>query len=387
VSQSKALVVCIPSYSVFVVTFRTTAMLKQRGNGSNDGHHRQHQAVDEEEKKLRLGGSTKTFAVLTVATSLCLFILWIGVGSKQWTKSSLSLEDVNGPPPDSGVGSKQWTTSSLSLKDVNGPPPDIGVGSKQWTTSSSSLVEDVNGFPADLVVHGKRKKYTPVPSPELTRVVMFAGNSRFSRGVVSRPFLFKGWQATKNISETHIFYQKSKPKNNNFFTKLQPWQRYSRVPGSYESFSSKDGFIDGFRRYAARNDDNAKLWFLPETYRLREETDRVDFQRRLDQGGKNYPWVLKKVNVHMGLGVEMLGPNSKELETALQRTKDDPKTTYIVQSYICNELTWFHGQKFDLRMFFLVASVDPLIALYQDGYARVSPTYTARGTLAQRRNT
>jgi hypothetical protein len=111
---------------------------------------------------------------------------------------------------------------------------------------------------------------------------------------------------------------------------------------------------------------------LPQTYRLREESDRVDFQRRLDQGGKNYPWVLKKVNVDKGLGIEMLGPNSKELETALQRTKDDPKTTYIVQSYICNELTWFHGQKFDTRMYFLIASVDPLIVLYHDGLARVS---------------
>ena len=43
----------------------------------------------------------------------------------------------------------------------------------------------------------------------------------------------------------------------------------------------------------------------------------------------------------------------------------------VVQSYICNELTWYRHHKFDLRFYWMVASVDPLIVLYHDGYVRV----------------
>jgi hypothetical protein len=48
----------------------------------------------------------------------------------------------------------------------------------------------------------------------------------------------------------------------------------------------------------------------------------------------------------------------------------------LTQSYICNELVWLEKQKFDLRMYWLVASVDPPIVLYHDGIVRVgSATY------------
>lgn len=44
----------------------------------------------------------------------------------------------------------------------------------------------------------------------------------------------------------------------------------------------------------------------------------------------------------------------------------------IIQKYVCNEMTWgVGGHKFDVRMYWLVASLDPLIVLYHDGYVRV----------------
>ena len=43
----------------------------------------------------------------------------------------------------------------------------------------------------------------------------------------------------------------------------------------------------------------------------------------------------------------------------------------IIQEYVRNELTWFDGAKFDLRFYWVVASVDPLIVLYHDGIVRV----------------
>jgi hypothetical protein len=43
----------------------------------------------------------------------------------------------------------------------------------------------------------------------------------------------------------------------------------------------------------------------------------------------------------------------------------------IVQSYICNEVTWNHHHKFDLWVSWAVLSNDPLIVAYHDGYVCV----------------
>lgn len=68
----------------------------------------------------------------------------------------------------------------------------------------------------------------------------------------------------------------------------------------------------------------------------------------------------------------MLGPDSYELKTVFKRAKDEEdEIDYIIQEYVCNELTWWRNKKFDLRFYWAVASIDPLIVLYHDGYVRV----------------
>lgn len=68
----------------------------------------------------------------------------------------------------------------------------------------------------------------------------------------------------------------------------------------------------------------------------------------------------------------MLGPNSPELKNVLKRVEREAEDVdYIIQEYVCNEFTWWKNKKFDLRFYWAVASVDPLIVLYHDGYVRV----------------
>lgn len=141
---------------------------------------------------------------------------------------------------------------------------------------------------------------------------------------------------------------------------------------SHKRMSWPDNFIKNFQRYQ-QNNPGVKLDFLPQTYRLSTESGQEAFRKRLfERGGINYPWVLKNPDVNNGKGVEMLGPNSHELKTVLKRVESESEDIdYIIQEYVCNELTWWRNKKFDLRFYWAVASVDPLIVLYHDGYVRV----------------
>jgi 5-formaminoimidazole-4-carboxamide-1-beta-D-ribofuranosyl 5'-monophosphate synthetase len=87
------------------------------------------------------------------------------------------------------------------------------------------------------------------------------------------------------------------------------------------------------------------------------EKEAKQFQKRLfEQGGINQPWVLKIPNVNKGKGVFMLAPNSEELKHVMKRVERDKQDhNYIIQQYICNEMTW-QRRKFDVRFFWLVSS-------------------------------
>ena len=266
--------------------------------------------------------------------------------------------------------------------------------------SSSSSAAD--SFGSNLVVRSRRKQFTAVPEQALHHVVVpegkadstirrifreqlgwievqkkIADNSTAVAAVADTATMFQEW-----YHQAHIYFRFRKKGKDKHLGRLQPYQRYSRIPSYSNRWESKDRFLNGFREYAkeqstvtGRSTEDI-LWFLPQTYRLTEdEADRQAFVDRLaSPGGMDQPWVLKQVNLNNGRGIEMLPPHSEALETAVDRVVANRGATFIVQQYICNEMTWFKGQKFDLRMYWLVASVDPLIVLFEDGYVRAGAT-------------
>lgn len=178
-----------------------------------------------------------------------------------------------------------------------------------------------------------------------------------------------GWIKVNHWKDAQIVHLYSA--KDHFFTDLKPWQRFCHVP-RYWKWNHKDEILDGFKEYQAQT--GSELYFLPESYRLTVSQDRKEFQENIKhKGGINHPWVLKKPRVNQGKGIEMIPPNSPRLLEVAEKDvaeEEEPDFGYIIQRYICNELTW-NQRKYDVRMFWFVASLDPLVVLYHDGYVRI----------------
>lgn len=152
---------------------------------------------------------------------------------------------------------------------------------------------------------------------------------------------------------------------------LEAWQRPNHFPGE-RTMDRKGAMFDTLRKYSMQH-HSVSLDFLPETFLLYQQTDKERFLERLqNKGGMDLPWVLKQTKASRGRGVTILGPQSTELMALRDDLINVPiKPRHIVQSYIKNEWT-YQGHKCDLRVYVLVASVDPLIVYYHDGILRTA---------------
>ena len=279
------------------------------------------------------------------------------------SRSSSDYEDKYNKPSSNGGSTVTFPRNKLarwSFAAVLGAVIVLGA-----MATLSERFHRYDGPPSDLVVHGKRPYFAKVPLEN--RKKFFIPNDVKFRRTVIRAFRNRGWSKSDTFEGAHIIYTKGE--ETDYYLELKPWQRYNHIPG-FSHWDKKDGFIKGFTAYK-ENNPTRPLRFLPETYRLRSKTDRTRFENRLDSGGLDQPWVLKRSDVNNGKGITMLGPQSDELKNVMKTVAEEPDERFVVQAYICNELTWFQNRKFDLRMYWMVASLDPLIVLYHDGYVRI----------------
>ena len=181
--------------------------------------------------------------------------------------------------------------------------------------------------------------------------------------------------------------------------------------------SRKSTFQRFLNNYTAMT--GRRVEFVPTSFVLPDDYERLLARMKMpgalrlgthkeSGGGMNEPWVIKLSATDNGIGIAMLGPHSEQLKVltdTLQRTanateympilreqlilhqpndKRDPvevekarqrsieqNDQIIVQRYVCHELD-YQTHKFDLRIYFLVASTDPLVVYYHDGSLRVA---------------
>jgi Tubulin-tyrosine ligase family len=211
---------------------------------------------------------------------------------------------------------------------------------------------------------GSGKRLTPCP--EAFKKKFWMESSKINQPI-ARAIRMQGWEKTDNFEEAQVIW--TYVSTTRLYDKLKPWQRYNHIP-KYKLWNQKDSFVTYMMEYAEKS--GKELSAIPETYRLDTASDLKKFKYRLFKGGGlSVPWVLKKPNVNQGKGITMLGPNTEELKNVLKRVENDKgEQNYIIQQYVCNEMT-INKRKFDFRIFWIVASLDPLIVLIHDGYLRI----------------
>ena len=115
-----------------------------------------------------------------------------------------------------------------------------------------------------------------------------------------------------------------------------------------------------FQNYLRLQDQHGKKkWdFMPQMFVLPEEAELLKEQMEKEKGSF---WIIKPPNLARGKGISVVDQFEKV-----------PKTTQriCVQRYLMHPFL-IDGRKFDLRVYVLVTSIDPLrIYVYEEGLAR-----------------
>lgn len=168
----------------------------------------------------------------------------------------------------------------------------------------------------------------------------------------------------------HIYYEIDKEF-------LCPGQRYNHIPGN-DALIYKDMSAYHAKKYGEKfkgREHCFSAWsFMPITIDLSDEKDCKAYFETLKPTDNIY-WILKKArNSHNGEGITIMDKTEvNNLQTRYKNGKmcgKDPEKL-IAQQYIGNPLT-VYNRKFDFRVYMFVANSDPLIAMYHDGFLRVS---------------
>lgn len=102
----------------------------------------------------------------------------------------------------------------------------------------------------------------------------------------------------------------------------------------------------------------------PSTFVLPKEYNEfvTEFLTQKEKGNRQNLWILKPAARSRGRGIALISDYSGL----------SYKETMVIQKYIPNPLL-LDGYKFDLRIYVLVTSINPLeVFLYKEGYARLS---------------
>jgi hypothetical protein len=163
-------------------------------------------------------------------------------------------------------------------------------------------------------------------------------------------------------------------------------QTYNHIPGA-GYLNRKDLVSEAMNQYAEQYKDRPQCFSFeksfPRTWVMYIKEQCEDFFKHLhseehDQlKAVNNIVYIRKIGAgsHNGQGVFSMDDQEEQDVIKLYENGTKcgkvPKDTNVIQYFIPNPLL-VYGHKFDFRVYMLVASINPLIAYYYDGYLKVS---------------
>ncbi|XP_016662328.1 tubulin polyglutamylase TTLL5 [Acyrthosiphon pisum] len=145
--------------------------------------------------------------------------------------------------------------------------------------------------------------------------------------------------------------------NTNIISSLRSYQRINHFPRSCE-LTRKDKLYKNIETMSHRNGIK-KFSFVPETYIMPKDYNRFISNQYRHRG----LWIVKPFDLSRGRGITIIDYSFKDTQSAL-------KENVVVAKYIDNPLL-VNGYKWDLRLYVLVTSFNPLVVyLYEEGLVR-----------------
>jgi hypothetical protein len=162
-------------------------------------------------------------------------------------------------------------------------------------------------------------------------------------------------------------------------------QVYNHIPGS-GSLRRKDLFTARIHSYVQRYNDTPECFnnksYFPQTYRLHDKQECLDFWRMVDtpEYQKRKKEQPAQFVIKIGYGAQQTNgvflfdtAEEKYLQKfyGVKGTKCGKiRRALLAQKLIANPLLLDKKNKFDVRVYMLIASTNPLIVYYHDGYVQ-----------------
>lgn len=181
---------------------------------------------------------------------------------------------------------------------------------------------------------------------------------------VELAFKAGGFKITTEGKDWNVFWGFVKPET---LKNMNPFQKTNHFPGCWH-LGRKDNLYRHIFRMKQKYEEHYN--FIPKTYLLSSEYKRFQMIRKTSD--KKALWIMKPVNSSCGRGVKVIDQKSK-----LPFKKD-----FLVSEYI-NNPHLINGLKYDLRVYVVITSFDPLrVYCYNEGLVRFA---TEKYTLSKKK--